>query len=155
MMIYKIAVFLLASFAAGLPVFAQEGPLESSLVAYVIDLDEEGEEILIESEDVAPGDLVEYHLSYENTGGGDLAGVIVTAPIPAATVFQLGTDLADTPSIFEASIDDGETWAVPPILLADGESEAPLEAYDLVRWNTESAIAAGDDWLFKYRVQVE
>jgi len=68
---------------------ANEGPLKSELAAYVISVDESGEEVRTEGEGVAPGQVVEYTMSYENTAEGALTELIFPAAIPASTEYVI------------------------------------------------------------------
>lgn len=139
--------------ALTLPALA-EGPLESEMTAWLVGYDDTGEETLTLVEDVAPGATVEYRLAYTNIGDVPLSGLIVSAPVPEATDLELGSDETAISSDFEASIDGGATWGVPPLEISPGVF-ADVGDYDLVRWSTEEAIAPGDSWEFAYRVSVE
>ena len=144
-----------AAFALSLalPAFA-DGPLESQMTAWLVGYDDAGEETLTQVEDVAPGALVEYRLAYTNVGDVPLSGLVVSAPVPEATDLEIESNETSVASIFEASIDDGDTWGVPPLEVAPGEL-ADTGDYDLVRWSTSDEIAPGDSWEFVYRVSVE
>lgn len=136
-----------------LPVLA-EGPLESKMTAWLVSYDEEGTEVLSQVGDVVPGALVEYRLAYTNVGDAPLSGLVVSAPVPEATQLELGSDLTEITSSFEASIDDGANWGTPPLETAPG-TVADEGDYDLVRWSTLEAILPGDSWEFAYRVNIE
>ena len=139
--------------AMALPALA-DGPLESEMTAWLVGFDDAGEETLTLVEDVAPGAMVEYRLAYTNVGDTPLSGLVVSAPVPDATDLELGSDVTDIASSFEASIDGGENWGVPPLETSPGVY-ADIGDYDLVRWSTADTIEPGDSWEFAYRVSVE
>ncbi|MEO0465541.1 MAG: hypothetical protein AAF216_03280 [Pseudomonadota bacterium] len=139
--------------AMALPALA-DGPLESEMTAWLVGYDDAGEETLTLIEDVAPGAMVEYRLAYTNIGEVPLSGLVVSAPVPDATDLELGSNDTVISSSFEASIDGGENWGVPPLETSPGVF-ADIGDYDLVRWSTNEAIAPGDSWQFAYRVSVE
>lgn len=136
---------------------ANDGPLTSELSSFVITMDEDGNEVRTESEDVAPGQTVEYVLTYENVSEGNLTGLVLSAPVPADTVFVMDSASTEIASTFEVSADDGATWGVPPLMTetADGETAIEVSDYDLVRWVPENAIKSGEAWNFTYRTSVE
>jgi uncharacterized repeat protein (TIGR01451 family) len=147
-------VFMAFGFGAAA---ANEGPLKSELEAFVITVDESGEEVRTEGEGVNPGDIVEYTLSYENTSEMPLAGLVISAPVPVATEFVAASNVTVQTAAFEVSIDDGATWAAPPLMVKTeaGETEIDASEYDLVRWLPSDAISGGEVWDFTYRVTVE
>ena len=151
-MLKTLTAAVLALAMAG-PALA-DGPLESEMTAWLVGYDEVGEETLTLVEDVAPGATVEYRLAYTNVGDVPLSGLVVSAPVPEATDLELGSDETAISSLFEASIDGGTSWGVPPLETSPGVY-ADIGDYDLVRWSTDETIAPGDSWEFVYRVSVE
>ncbi|MEO0818252.1 MAG: hypothetical protein AAFX86_13230 [Pseudomonadota bacterium] len=145
------AAILAVAFAS--PALA-DGPLQSEMTAWIVTYDDAGDEVLSETVDVAPGSLVEYRLVYTNIGDVPLGGLVVSSPVPEATDLELGSETSEIATAFEASIDNGESWGVPPLRTDDGEP-ADSGDYDLVRWSTESEIEPGETWEFAYRVSVE
>ncbi|MEM1086539.1 MAG: hypothetical protein AAGH90_02330 [Pseudomonadota bacterium] len=133
------------------------GPLSSTLEAYIVGTDDDGTETLTSTDEITPGETIEYVLVYENTGDTALSGLVVSAPIPASTTFIMGSDTQQTAAVFEVSADDGATWGEPPLMRVseDGEEEILVSEYDMVRWVPTDAIDAGKTWQFKYRTSVE
>lgn len=136
---------------------AAEGKLKSELDAFVVSLAEDGRETLTQTEEIFPGETVEYVLTYSNSTEVPLSGLVVTAPVPASTTFVAGSAKANTAAMFEVSIDEGQNWATPPLVrvLETGEQIVPASEYDLVRWVPDSAIAGDSEWQFAYRISVD
>ena len=155
---------MLKSFVSGLAAMAMitgaahaDGPLKSTLEAYIVSVDADGVETLTPTEEITPGETIEYTLVYENIGTNPLSGLVVSAPVPASTVFVEGSADTEIPAIFEVSIDDGATWFSPPleIVTDEGETTVPASEYDMVRWVPETSIESGAEWRFEYRTAVQ
>lgn len=134
---------------------AAEGPLESQLVAYAISMNEDGKEVRQEAKDVEPGQIIEYTLVYSNVSDSELNGLVVSAPIPTATIFQIGSEKTAIASTFEVT--DGEIWGVPPLMreTEEGMVAVPASEYTSVRWTPAREMDGGLTWEFNYRVAVE
>ncbi|MEL8054655.1 MAG: hypothetical protein AAGK66_00745 [Pseudomonadota bacterium] len=145
------SVFLIAGSAYA------NGPLKSTLEAYIVGTDEDGAETLTPTEEITPGETIEYVLTYENLSENDLNGLVISAPIPASTTFVVDSQTEGTESVFEVSADDGATWGEVPLMRSsdDGEVEVPISEYDVVRWVPSGAIEAGESWRFEYRTSVD
>ena len=145
------SVFLIAGSAHA------NGPLKSTLEAYIVGTDEDGTETLTPTEEITPGETIEYVLTYENLSENDLNGLVISAPVPASTTFVVGSQTEGTESVFEVSADDGAMWGEHPLVRAtdEGEEEIPVSEYDVVRWVPNGAITAGDTWRFEYRISVD
>lgn len=145
------SVFLIAGSAHA------NGPLKSTLEAYIVGTDEDGTETLTLTEEITPGETIEYVLTYENLSENNLNGLVISAPIPASTTFVAGSETEGTASVFEVSADDGATWGEHPLMRStdDGDVEIPVSEYDVVRWVPSGAIEAGESWQFEYRISVD
>lgn len=134
-----------------------DGPLTSMLEAYIVSVDADGVETLTPTEEITPGETIEYALTYENIGTNALSGLVISAPVPASTIFVEGSAETDIASTFEVSIDDGATWAVPPLkqMTDGGEVTVSPSEYDMVRWVPETSIESGAEWRFEYRTAVQ
>lgn len=134
-----------------------EGPLKSKMVALHVSVDQNGSETLMAQEEVVPGDVLEYKLTYENTGSNALSGLVVSVPVPYATRYVSESAKTSTPGTFEVSIDQGLTWQSPPVYRStlSGDELVPASEYDFVRWLPSTAINSGEKWDFHYRVTVE
>lgn len=149
--------FVAAMAIISAPAFADSDPLTSEMKAFVIESDASGTLKRNETEEVEPGDTVEYELTYRNVSDAPISGLIVSAPVPSETAFVPDSAMGIADSIFEVSVDNGETWTSPPVYREGdaGREEIPASEYDLVRWLPQVEMPAGEEWRFGYRVNVE
>lgn len=122
--------FLLATSAVA------EGDVTVVLSAARVVVGEHGAEQLVATENVHPGDVVEYRATYSNQGEGAVRGLAATLPIPPGTIYQ-PTTLVDR---VEAST-DGVSFAPVPLVRRvtgpDGRlrtEEVPASEYRALRW---------------------
>lgn len=113
-------------------------------------LNEEGEKIIkrVDAADaiVVPGDIVIYTIRYENISDKPVENVIISDPIPTATVYLFGSaEGADTDITF--SVNGGESYDVPEnLFVKDAEGKkvpAKPSDYTHIRWILQKAIAPG------------
>lgn len=157
----RIILLRLAAVAAalffGVSAQAQKAaaPLESVLVARKVML-EGGRENLVDARDARPGDLIEYVVTYRNTGAGAIRDLAATLPIPKDTVLLAGSPRPDG---VRASV-DGKAFATLPlkrrVTQADGrqvEEAVPLAEIRALRWAAPE-LAPGQSLAFAARVRV-
>lgn len=122
---------------------------------------------LPESAQVLPGDMIRYELVAENKGAEPLEALVLTQPIPAQTIYVLGSAKGSNSSI-TYSIDGGKTFvAKPTIALSEdsstgseegdralGTQQAPAEAYTHIRWSLREAIQSGAVVTGEFQVEV-
>ena len=79
--------------------FAQEGPLVSLLDVYLVQaqIDQQGEafEEPVPAEEAAPGDELEYVLTYRNRGEESLQGFVIKNRVPEKTAYQGDSNRAE------------------------------------------------------------
>jgi uncharacterized repeat protein (TIGR01451 family) len=150
-----IAIFALQ------PAARAEGPLESEMTGLRVVVDEKGQEQLVVADTAEPGDLVEYQLSYHNSGDQALSGLAITGPVPANTEYVAASAGSATPHEQLVSIDAGESFETEPVKRVerqrDGTSRevvVPPGAYTHLRWLPRSPIAPGETQVFRYRVRI-
>ena len=134
-------------------------PLESKLSVYVVD-QQSGKEKLLDQEKVEPGQTLEYRLAYTNTTESPLRITAASGLIPENTSYVAKSESASVNATFEASIDNGQSFELEPIVrtrVVDGKKEkytVPVSAYTNVRWTKPEAIGAGKTQTYIYRVTV-
>ncbi|MEZ5449429.1 MAG: hypothetical protein R3E89_10745 [Thiolinea sp.] len=134
----------------------------NSMAAYVVTLDQEGNELLQAATEVEPGQVVEYELTYQNTGDTALKDLVITGPVPSATGYLANSNLAQTAAQFLVSIDGGSKFESEPVkrIVTDAsgrkiEKIIPPSEYTHVRWIMQQPLAAGETQKFAYRSVVE
>ena len=159
---------ILASVVLALPLLminpvAAESPLEASMQAFVVESDSEAREKLKAATEVEPDQVVEYQLTYTNTGKSDISGLTVVGPVPDGTSYLPATAATDVSASFLVSIDGGETFEREPVIRTVTQSNGevvevvvPAEQYTHVQWKAESPIgSSGGKQFYRYRVRVK
>jgi uncharacterized repeat protein (TIGR01451 family) len=113
------------------------GKVEAKLSAFKVTQDANKKEVLAPADKVAPGDLLEYQVVYQNNGKSQLKQLTATLPLPVGTTYVAGSA---KPANAMASVDD-KTFAAMPlkrkVKKADGtleEQVIPLTEYRALRW---------------------
>lgn len=158
----KLTVFI-AALVAALPfaVFA-ESPLVSTMQAYLVTQDADGNEVLQPAEKARPKDVIEYRLSYSNASAAPISGLAVTGPVPESTIYIADTAATMARTNFKVSIDGGDTWDDEPVLRLRknelGEMQqvvVPANEYTHVRWYNAMPLLADAEMQYRYRVQIQ
>ena len=152
---------LIALVAGVSPLAAQDAsPLKSEMSAFRVMTDAEGKETLVATDNVEPGQTVEYVMKYSNLSDQPLSQIRVQGPVPAEMVFVAGSASKLPGVVVEFSVDQGQTFSVPPVKyqkqLEDGsivEAIATPDLYNVVRWTIASLPGNGATSL-KYRANV-
>lgn len=142
-----------------LPLFAQSGEAVSSVLeAFRITTDQAGEEIATKVEEVTPGDLIEYRLTYTNNLGESISQLQPVLPVPMGMEYQL---LSAEPVLTGASLSNSGTDFQPVPLTRqvrdeDGNvvtREVSGREYRRLRWTVET-LGSGQEVLLTARVRV-
>lgn len=137
-------------------------PLQNSMAAYVVGMDAKGNEVLQAASEVAPGQTVEYALTYANTGDNALKDIIVTGPIPSATAYVGQSAFTYAQAKLQVSIDGGKKFESEPVtrIVTDANGNQirkiiPASEYTHVRWHMQQPLNAGETQQFAYRSVVK
>lgn len=133
-------------------------PLQSTLAAFRVERDAKGAEQLKPAEQVRPGDLLEYQLTYRNQGNAPLLGLSVDLPIPAGTEW---VQVQGSPAPQQASLQaqGGAFQSIPlkrQVRNAQGrlvDVLVPMAEYRVLRWQAERLQPQGN-LVYKARVRV-
>jgi uncharacterized repeat protein (TIGR01451 family) len=129
-----VALLALAPLAVAQQKAAQ--PLETRIEQRKVARAADGAESLVPADAVKPGDVIEYAVTYRNTGKPALTKLEATLPIPAQTEYVPGSV---RPANAKAST-DGRTFGDLPLKRAvkrngvDVEEIVPLTEYRFLRW---------------------
>lgn len=139
-----------------------KSPLQNSMTAYIVSVDAKGKESLQAATEVAPGQTVEYALTYQNISDKALKGIVVTGPVPAATQYIAKSARSQAKAALEVSIDGGKTFEKEPVKRVitneagkKVETIIPPEKYTHVRWIMQEPLAAKTTQQFAYRSLVK
>lgn len=140
----------------------QPSPLQNSMAAYIVSLDNAGKEVLQAAYEVEPGQTVEYALTYANVGDSALKDIVVTGPIPDATDYIGQSAFTYAQAELQVSIDNGKTFEYEPVtrIITDASGRQikqviPASEYTHVRWHMQQPLNAGETQQFAYRSVVK
>ena len=161
----KLKIYLIIGLFFSLSAMAQEGPLESLLNVYRIEVEEADDgsiqETLVEAEEAAPGESLEYVLTYRNVGDQVLRGFVIKNRIPENTNYLGETDSANIGADFLVSIDYGVTWEDVPVTRVVTDSTGaertiviPPAQYTNISWLVNEDLAPESEFELHYRVTI-
>lgn len=154
-----INLFIFFTLFTAFPVFAQQTEAVSSVLeVYRIDTDQNGGEIANQVDEVFPGDLIEYRLTYTNNLSESISQLQPVLPIPIGMEYELESA---SPALTGASLSNSGTdfQSVPltrQVRDASGEVVTQLVSgreYRRLRWTVET-LGANEDVLLIARVRV-
>ncbi len=139
----------------------EDSPLVAEMKGFLVKKNEEGREILIDTNEILPGQTIEYRLKYTNKSKEDIKNIKIVGPVPENTKYIAGSATKDEKMIPEYSIDNGITFMLEPVrymkTLPDGtknETTATPDMYTHVRWSLP-ALSGGSFVEYCYRVIVK
>lgn len=139
------------------------GPVTGEIQAFIVSVDDDGEEIIKKARETEPGHVMEFRIVFTNNGADDVKGIQVVDPIPQNTRFVPDSHQSDVTAAFEVSIDGGESFELEPVVRIetqpDGSQKEVVvspEQYTHVRWLAAEELASnGGQHQFVYRVTVD
>lgn len=147
---------------AGLMLLANLGlavgndPLKSELTVWRVTTAADGHEQLERAERTKPGELLEYRLTYTNTGAREIVGLKARLPLPATTALVANTA---RPGGVWASL-DGQTFKPAPLRreVRDAQGHAqtvdvPAAEYRALQWQVPR-LGSGQSVVLTARVKV-
>lgn len=136
--------------------------LMGNLEAFRVVVNEEGVEDFLSADNARPDDVIEYRLTYTNTGDDPLQNVHITDPIPVGTVLVYPSATKPDDGLVEFSIDGGKNYQPWPILVKqtteDGEEkvvEATPDMVTHVRWALTETILPEQRVTVTYRTVIK
>jgi uncharacterized repeat protein (TIGR01451 family) len=159
-----LAVALAIPFASGTPVLAELQQAGSAVVKNILapkvklNLGAEKKVVSVDAQGkqqvtwkafqgtVQPGDVLRYTLVSENAGDKSAKSLKLVQPIPAQTLYSLGSAKANGATL-TYSINGGKTFVEKPMVtvkLANGQvvqKPAPASAYTHIRWDYSNSLA--------------
>ena len=164
-MVPRRAIFLIALVAGmlvSLAAYAVQGPLTGNVQAVRVVTQENGREAFLPADEAHPQDILEYRLTYTNTGTTSLRNVTVVDPVPAGTEYIVRTATRPQDGSVEFSIDGGKTYHEWPIRIKQktpAGKEVVVEATpDMVThicWTIADDFEPETEITFTYRALVK
>lgn len=156
------AVFLATAAPAGVPAGPSPQAGLTGEVQAVKVVRQDGSEVFLPADEARPQDVVEYRLTYANTGATALRGVTVTDPVPTGTEYIVNTATRPEAGAVEFSIDAGRSYQTWPIRIkkmnAQGnevEVEATPDLVTHIRWTIAGDLEPQSSKTFIYRAIVK
>lgn len=139
----------------------QEPMLSSQLSASVVSVDAQGKESFRKVNKAAPGQTIQYNLTYSNNSEKAFKGLVVTGPVPAHTHYLANTAATQVAAERMVSIDGGKTFEKEPVKrqqkMADGSVKTvviPASKYTHIRWKANDTLVSKGQQQYTYRVKV-
>ena len=137
------------------------GPLTGNIEAWkVLVAEKTGEESFVPAGEASPQDLIEYRLTYANTGESAVRTVSITDPIPSGTEYVLRTATQPGGAVVTFSVDNGKTYHAWPVRIrkiVDGHEvtvDAPARMVTHIRWTLNDELAPAAQVSLAYRAVV-
>jgi len=131
------------------PIAASEGtaarPLVSKLTQMLVKTGADGKEKLEDASSVKPGDIIEYRVTYTNSGKLPIKSVLAVLPIPLNTEYQPKTANPGA-TLVSAATANGVYGAEPLMRTPAGKSKpepVPYAEYRNLRWTLGQLPAGG------------
>ena len=157
----KLYLVLLSLILACPVAMANDGPLKSHMEAFTVTVMDDGKEQLTVADVAIPGSIIEYQLTYENSGDTPLAGLAVTGPVPTSVEYLGDSAKSESASDLQVSIDQGKSWHNEPVIRiavdeygVSREEIVPTSQYTHIRWTAVAPLASNSTSTYAYRVRV-
>jgi uncharacterized repeat protein (TIGR01451 family) len=141
---------------------ANDAPLMGSIEAVKVVASHDGKETYVPAKEAAPKDVIEYRLTYANSGHEVLRHVSVTDPIPIGTEYVGQTATVPDGGTVVFSIDNGKTFHAWPIRVKttdeDGTevwSDATPDQVTHIRWTLAGELDPEAEIAFTYRAIIK
>jgi uncharacterized repeat protein (TIGR01451 family) len=141
---------------------ADSANLTGSLEAFRVVVNDEGVEDFLPAEDARPNDVIEYRLTYKNTGEEPIQNIFIMDPVPAGMSFVYPSATRPAAGRVQFSIDGGKTYQGWPILIKqttnDGVEElveATPEMVTNVRWVLTDTFQPSEKVTVSYRTVIK
>ena len=141
---------------------AAGGNLAGSLEAFRVVVTDKGVEDFLPADNARPNDVIEYRVTYTNTGDQPVQNIFVTDPIPFGTEFVHSSATKLKTGDVEYSVDGGKTYQPWPILVKktneNGEEEMVEATPDMVthlRWALTKPIEPKQGITVTYRTVIK
>lgn len=156
-------VVLIATLSLAIAGFAfAKGPVTGEVQAFIVSQDDDGAEKVSVANEAAPGEVMEFQITFTNEGDENVTGIQVIDPIPENTRFISDSHSSDVKASFEVSIDGGESYESEPVRRVETQEDGtqvevviPTDQYTHIRWLAGEALESdGGQHRFSYRVSI-
>jgi uncharacterized repeat protein (TIGR01451 family) len=156
-----VALALVLSLLIPLASVARNDTLTGSIEAFRVITTENGEDFL-PADKANPNDVIEYRLTYKNTGEQPVRNIHITDPIPTGTRYVTQSATAPGSGHVKFSIDGGKSYNAWPVMIkhlnADGtevEIEATPDMVTHIRWVVTDTFRPEREITVTYRTTIK
>lgn len=157
----SVTVALFLSLLVPLVLAASENVLTGSIEAFRVVVTEDGEDFL-PADKASPNDVIEYRLTYRNTGEETVQNIFITDPIPAGTEYVNDSAAPPANGQVEFSIDGGKSFHSWPIHIkhagesdGDVDLEATPDMVTHIRWILTDTFKPDGEVTVSYRTTIK
>jgi uncharacterized repeat protein (TIGR01451 family) len=136
----SVVTALVLSLLVPVVAVATGGALTGSIEAFRVITTDDGEDFL-PADKASPNDVIEYRLTYRNTGEAPVQNIFITDPIPAGTVYVGASAAPPANGRVQFSIDNGDSYHAWPIVIkrtapdgSEAQTEATPDMVTHIRW---------------------
>jgi uncharacterized repeat protein (TIGR01451 family) len=144
-----------------LAISASGSSLTGSIEAFRVVKTEDGETFL-PADEASPNDVIEYRLTYTNTGDEPVQNIFITDPVPAGMEYIGASATTPTAGKVQFSIDGGKSFHDWPIQVkrhqGDGtevEIEATPDMVSHIRWVVNDTFEPHGEVTVSYRTTIK
>lgn len=141
---------------------ADDAKLSGSLEAFRVVVTDEGVEEFVPADNARPNDVIEYRLTYANTGGEPVQNIFIMDPIPPGMSFLHPSATQPDIGRVEFSIDGGKVYQAWPILIKQTTKEGVEKVVEAtpdmvthVRWVLTDTFQPQDEVTVSYRTVIK
>jgi len=158
-----LALFVLVlGFSVSAALAVDSAKLTGNLEAFRVVVNDEGVENFVPAENARPNDVIEYRLTYTNTGAEPVQNIFIMDPIPRGMSFVYPSATEPAAGRVEFSIDGGKTYQGWPILVKKTNSEGVEEVVEAtpemvthVRWVLTDTFQPEEEVTVSYRTVIK
>jgi uncharacterized repeat protein (TIGR01451 family) len=159
---FSVVFALVLILSMSLALAAKEDGLTGSIEAFRVIKTEEGKEDFVSADRAKPKDVIEYRLTYKNSGKDPVQNIFITDPIPSGTEYVESSASEPKSGSVEFSVDGGKTYGVWPIEIKrqtkDGREVVERATPDMVthiRWTLTEMFKPDGQITVSYRTLIK
>jgi uncharacterized repeat protein (TIGR01451 family) len=157
----SVVLALVLSLFIPLVLAARANTLTGSIEAFRVVMTDSGEDFQ-PADKASPNDVIEYRLTYRNTGQKAVRNIFITDPIPSGTEYVDDSATPPTNGEVEFSVDGGKSFHSWPIYITrtteDGnevEIEATPDMVTHIRWVLTDTFKPDGEITVTYRTTIK
>ncbi len=159
---FSVALALVLSMSMSLAAVAKDDGLTGSIEAFRVIVTEDGKEAFQPAQKAQPKDVIEYRLTYKNSGEDPVQNIFITDPIPSGTEYIEASASEPEKGRVEFSIDGGKSYRNWPIEIIqktksghETVTKATPEMVTHIRWTLTDTFTPEREITVSYRTLIK